>query len=180
MKYIKGSWRTIISSGDALVLEDSIKKLKTITLDDRNPTMDMARSRRFDRTYHIYLNPETIDKIKGDSNWDIILLPVNYHDAMIRLSYDFRNHIPFCEANIKEAALQLLESYLWLCGHNHKMTAKVLPALANQQVRCPKCGRDMKLARNPLMPKLRDELNRMGLSYTKAIELKTINARVIA
>lgn len=142
--------------------------------------MDMGKSRRFDRTYHIYLNPETIDKIKGDSNWDIILLPVDYHNAMIRLAYDFRNPIPFCEVNIKEAALQLLESYLWLCGHNHKLTAKVLPALASQRVRCPKCGRDMKCAREPLIPLLRNDLVSMGVSYAKAIEIKSTNVRAIA
>lgn len=178
MRHVKGSWRTVISTEDALNLEAQIKLIKTYTLDDKNPSMDMDKLRRFDRTYRIYLNPATIDIINGDDNWKYIMMPVDYYNAMLRLSYDFRNPIPFCEINIKEAALQLLESYLWHCNHSdhsNKIETKILPALAYQKVRCPKCGRDMRKDRDPILPQLREDLIKYGALYARAINIKPAN-----
>ncbi|WP_218254379.1 hypothetical protein, partial [Candidatus Magnetobacterium casense] len=112
-----------------------------------------------------FLNPKAHDVLRDGTVLEVMLLQAKYYNSVIRFGYDYRDDPPICQIDINEKSFQMLESYLWACSSNHKPESVVLPGMTRHEIRCTRCGKPMRCIRNPIMPTLRHELEKMGHQF---------------
>lgn len=161
-------WLVKTSSVEGMKLEEAIRAFGTVYVDDRNPKGNLEKTRVWTRKFIIFLNPETERYIDALDSVDAFFYQQEYHNAVIKLTYDYRGEKPTCSIIVKEGDIQILQHNFWHCSNGHREKIKIIPPTAvSYLVLCQHCSRQMTLKRPAIFPGLRRRLQTMEAAGEK-------------